>query len=72
MASTQVRSVRTQFPQEPCSDELPGSKGSAPFEATQLDWSEARANDQAQREVWFGDLASLTFGQQVRIAMSAL
>ena len=67
-----MRSVRTQFPLGPCSDELPGSKGSAPFEATQLDWSEARVNDQAQREVRFGDLASLTFGQQVRITMSAL
>ena len=67
-----MRSVRAQFLRGPRSVELPGSKGSAPFEATQLDWSEARVNDQAQREVRFGDLASLTFGQQVRITMSAL
>ena len=31
-----------------------------------------RVTDQAQREVRFGDLASLTFDQQVRITMSAM
>ena len=67
-----MRSVRAQFRRGPCSDERPGLKGFAPFEAAQLDWSEARVNDQTRREVRYGDLASLTFGQQVRIIMSAL
>ena len=67
-----MRSVRTRFPLGPCSDERSGLKGAAPFEATQLDQSEARMTDQAQLEVRFGDLASLTFDHQVRIAMSAL
>ena len=46
-----MRSVRAQFRRGPCSDERPSLKGFAPFEAAQLDWSEARVTDQAQREV---------------------
>ena len=58
-ASTQVRSVRAQIRRGSCSDERPSLKGFAPVEATQLDWSEAQVNDQAQREVGSRNIESL-------------
>ena len=66
-----MRSVRAQFRRGPCSDERPSLKGFAPFEAAQLDGSEAQVNDQAQREVRSCNIDFEENDQRVIISMSA-
>jgi hypothetical protein len=46
-------------------------KGSAPFEAAQLDWSEARVTNQAQLEVRHCNIDFEENDQRVIVSMSA-